>query len=126
MWLTYKTRLWLTWLAFLPSPRLALQGRVVNFKNAVIILTSNIGSATILESMNASDFEGMKNTVTQQVGAQHSSRCESPSPCRQEGFQDGSSAHLATAVAAGLPAHQTCLPAAYSAWCRPPTLPFGT
>lgn len=45
-----------------------LQGRVVNFKNAVIILTSNIGSATILESMNAGDFEGMKNTVTQQVG----------------------------------------------------------
>jgi ATP-dependent Clp protease ATP-binding subunit ClpB len=43
------------------------QGRVVNFKNAVIILTSNIGSATILESMNAGDFEGMKNTVTQQV-----------------------------------------------------------
>eukprot|EP00887_Chlorella_sp_A99_P006567 scaffold3.g6567.t1 len=27
------------------------QGRVVNFKNAVIIMTSNIGSATILESM---------------------------------------------------------------------------
>jgi hypothetical protein len=41
---------------------------VVNFKNAVIILTSNIGSATILESMSAGDFEGMKNSVTQQVG----------------------------------------------------------
>ena len=40
---------------------------MVNFKNAVIILTSNIGSATILESMNAGDFEGMKNSVTQQV-----------------------------------------------------------
>lgn len=54
-----------------PQPQLrptCLQGRVVNFKNAVIILTSNIGSATILESMNAGDFEGMKNTVTQQVG----------------------------------------------------------
>lgn len=43
------------------------QGRVVNFKNAVIILTSNIGSATILESMDRGDFEGMKNQVTQQV-----------------------------------------------------------
>ena len=44
------------------------QGRVVNFKNTVIILTSNIGSATILESMSAGDFDGMKQTVTQQVG----------------------------------------------------------
>ncbi|EFN53397.1 hypothetical protein CHLNCDRAFT_137194 [Chlorella variabilis] len=43
------------------------QGRVVNFKNAVIILTSNIGSATILESMSHGDFESMKNQVTQQV-----------------------------------------------------------
>ena len=42
---------------------------MVNFKNAVIILTSNIGSATILESTAAGDFEGMKNQVTQQVGA---------------------------------------------------------
>ena len=40
---------------------------MVNFKNAVIILTSNIGSATILESMSAGDFEGMKQQVTQQV-----------------------------------------------------------
>lgn len=41
---------------------------MVNFKNTVIILTSNIGSATILESMAGGDFEGMKNQVTQQVG----------------------------------------------------------
>ncbi|KAL4458733.1 hypothetical protein ABPG75_013598 [Micractinium tetrahymenae] len=43
------------------------QGRVVNFKNTVIILTSNIGSATILESMASGDFDAMKNQVTQQV-----------------------------------------------------------
>jgi ATP-dependent Clp protease ATP-binding subunit ClpB len=46
------------------------QGRKVSFKNSVIILTSNIGSATILESMSHGDFEGMKNQVTQQVGAE--------------------------------------------------------
>ena len=40
---------------------------MVNFKNTVIILTSNIGSATILESMSRGDFEAMKSTVTQQV-----------------------------------------------------------
>lgn len=40
---------------------------MVNFKNAVIILTSNIGSATILESMSRGDFEAMKQQVTQQV-----------------------------------------------------------
>ncbi|KAI3436059.1 hypothetical protein D9Q98_002118 [Chlorella vulgaris] len=43
------------------------QGRMVNFKNAVIILTSNIGSATILESMSHGDFETMKAQVTAQV-----------------------------------------------------------
>ncbi len=45
----------------------SLQGRVINFKNAVIILTSNIGSATILESMSRGDFESMRNQVTEQV-----------------------------------------------------------
>ena len=40
---------------------------MVNFKNAVIIMTSNIGSATILESMER-DPESMKDKVTQQVG----------------------------------------------------------
>ena len=42
------------------------QGRVVNFKNAVIILTSNIGSASILEAME-SDPDTVKERVTDQV-----------------------------------------------------------
>ena len=45
------------------------QGRVINFKNAVIILTSNLGSGTILESMERGPeaFEDMKQSVTMQV-----------------------------------------------------------
>ena len=42
------------------------QGRVVNFKNAVIIMTSNIGSATILEAMET-DPASVKEKVTNQV-----------------------------------------------------------
>lgn len=42
------------------------QGRVVNFKNAVIILTSNIGSASILEAMET-DPALVKERVTSQV-----------------------------------------------------------
>jgi ATP-dependent Clp protease ATP-binding subunit ClpB len=42
------------------------QGRTVNFKNAVIILTSNIGSASILEAMET-DPETVKERVTSQV-----------------------------------------------------------
>jgi len=42
------------------------QGRVVNFKNAVIILTSNIGSASILEAMET-DPATVKERVTDQV-----------------------------------------------------------
>lgn len=42
------------------------QGRVVNFKNAVIILTSNIGSASILEAMET-DPSTVKERVTSQV-----------------------------------------------------------
>uniref|UniRef100_A0A1D1ZY85 Clp R domain-containing protein n=1 Tax=Auxenochlorella protothecoides TaxID=3075 RepID=A0A1D1ZY85_AUXPR len=42
------------------------QGRVVNFKNTVIIMTSNIGSATILESMER-DPADIKDAVTKQV-----------------------------------------------------------
>jgi ATP-dependent Clp protease ATP-binding subunit ClpB len=42
------------------------QGRVVNFKNAVIILTSNIGSASILEAMET-DPDTVKERVTDQV-----------------------------------------------------------
>eukprot|EP00890_Picochlorum_soloecismus_P001167 jgi/Picsp_1/2050/NSC_05515-R1_chaperone protein clpb len=42
------------------------QGRVVSFKNAVIILTSNIGSASILEAMET-DPASVKEKVTNQV-----------------------------------------------------------
>jgi ATP-dependent Clp protease ATP-binding subunit ClpB len=42
------------------------QGRVVNFKNAVIIMTSNIGSASILEAMET-DPATVKERVTDQV-----------------------------------------------------------
>lgn len=42
------------------------QGRTVNFKNAVIILTSNIGSASILEAMET-EPETVKERVTSQV-----------------------------------------------------------
>ena len=44
------------------------QGRTVNFKNAVIILTSNIGSAAILEAMET-DPATVKERVTTQVRA---------------------------------------------------------
>jgi ATP-dependent Clp protease ATP-binding subunit ClpB len=42
------------------------QGRTVNFKNCVIILTSNIGSASILEAMET-DPSTVKERVTSQV-----------------------------------------------------------
>lgn len=42
------------------------QGRVVGFKNAIIILTSNLGSQAILEE---SDHEEMKRTVMGYVQA---------------------------------------------------------
>lgn len=44
------------------------QGRTVNFKNTVIILTSNIGSAAILEAME-SDPSLVRDRVTSQVRA---------------------------------------------------------
>jgi len=44
------------------------RGRVVKSKNTFIILAHNHASPTILESMSAGDFDGMKQTVTQQVG----------------------------------------------------------
>ncbi|GAB4821827.1 hypothetical protein N2152v2_008873 [Parachlorella kessleri] len=43
------------------------QGHVVSFKNSVIIMTSNIGSATILEYMQQGDTSRLKDLVTQQV-----------------------------------------------------------
>jgi ATP-dependent Clp protease ATP-binding subunit ClpB len=42
------------------------QGRTVNFKNAVVIMTSNIGSAAILEAMET-DPDTVKERVTSQV-----------------------------------------------------------
>ncbi len=39
------------------------QGRTVDFKNTVIIMTSNIGSETILNYKPDEDFEKVKNTV---------------------------------------------------------------
>jgi ATP-dependent Clp protease ATP-binding subunit ClpB len=42
------------------------QGRTVNFKNSVVIMTSNIGSASILEAMET-DPATVKERVTSQV-----------------------------------------------------------
>ena len=41
------------------------QGRTVNFKNTIIIMTSNIGSAMILE--NKDDEAGLKNMMMQEL-----------------------------------------------------------
>ena len=46
------------------------QGRTVDFKNTIIVMTSNIGSQRILESSGAidgSDYERMKETVLEEV-----------------------------------------------------------
>ncbi|HUS08055.1 MAG TPA: ATP-dependent chaperone ClpB [Bryobacteraceae bacterium] len=46
------------------------QGRTVNFKNAIVIMTSNIGSHRILEyrgSHEGSDYELMKRTVLEEL-----------------------------------------------------------
>ena len=39
------------------------QGRVVSFKNTIIIMTSNLGSAAILEGMAAKDQARVRETV---------------------------------------------------------------
>jgi ATP-dependent Clp protease ATP-binding subunit ClpB len=39
------------------------QGRVVSFKNTIIIMTSNLGSAAILEGMAAKDQGRVRDTV---------------------------------------------------------------
>jgi ATP-dependent Clp protease ATP-binding subunit ClpB len=44
------------------------QGRTVDFRNTVIIMTSNLGSQQIQEMANHSDYEGMKNVVMDIVG----------------------------------------------------------
>ena len=48
------------------------QGRTVDFKNAIIIMTSNLGSYRILEYrgvFEGSDYEGMKATVLEELRA---------------------------------------------------------
>lgn len=47
------------------------QGRVINFKNTVLIMTSNIGSHVILDKMQR-DATGVKEEVTNQVGLGYS------------------------------------------------------
>jgi len=44
------------------------QGRTVDFKNTVIIMTSNLGSQLIQEYTEKGDFEGMKAAVMEVVG----------------------------------------------------------
>jgi ATP-dependent Clp protease ATP-binding subunit ClpB len=44
------------------------QGRTVDFKNTVIIMTSNLGSQYIQEFAEKGDFEGMKTAVMEIVG----------------------------------------------------------
>ena len=44
------------------------QGRTVDFRNTVIIMTSNLGSQQIQEMSVNNDYEGMKNVVMEIVG----------------------------------------------------------
>ncbi|MCW9046732.1 MAG: ATP-dependent chaperone ClpB [Gammaproteobacteria bacterium] len=44
------------------------QGRTVDFRNTVIIMTSNLGSQYIQEYTDKGDFEGMKSAVMEVVG----------------------------------------------------------
>ncbi|OLQ78461.1 ATP-dependent chaperone ClpB [Photobacterium proteolyticum] len=44
------------------------QGRTVDFRNSVIIMTSNLGSDRIQEHFGELDYEGIKNTVMEVVG----------------------------------------------------------
>ncbi|KGY08178.1 ATP-dependent chaperone ClpB [Vibrio sinaloensis] len=43
------------------------QGRTVDFRNTVVIMTSNLGSARIQENFGAVDYEGMKEQVMEVV-----------------------------------------------------------
>ncbi len=43
------------------------QGRTVDFRNTVVIMTSNLGSARIQENFATLDYEGMKNEVMEVV-----------------------------------------------------------
>ena len=44
------------------------QGRTVDFRNSVVIMTSNLGSDRIQEHFGELDYEGMKQTVMEVVG----------------------------------------------------------
>jgi ATP-dependent Clp protease ATP-binding subunit ClpB len=44
------------------------QGRTVDFRNTVIVMTSNLGSHIITELSGKSDYEGMKAAVMEVVG----------------------------------------------------------
>ncbi|HEX5340680.1 MAG TPA: AAA family ATPase, partial [Gammaproteobacteria bacterium] len=44
------------------------QGRTVNFKNTVIVMTSNLGSTVIQELATEGDYEKMKDAVMEIVG----------------------------------------------------------
>jgi len=44
------------------------QGRTVDFRNTIIIMTSNIGSGLIQEMSGKSSYEAIKETVMEQVG----------------------------------------------------------
>ena len=43
------------------------QGRTVDFRNTVVIMTSNLGSVQIQENFNALDYQGIKNEVMEIV-----------------------------------------------------------
>ncbi|WP_299694631.1 ATP-dependent chaperone ClpB [uncultured Vibrio sp.] len=44
------------------------QGRTVDFRNTVVIMTSNLGSSRIQENINTLDYQGIKNEVMEVVG----------------------------------------------------------
>lgn len=44
------------------------QGRTVDFRNTVVIMTSNLGSSRIQENFATLDYEGIKNEVMEVVG----------------------------------------------------------
>ncbi|HAS26332.1 MAG TPA: ATP-dependent chaperone ClpB [Vibrio sp.] len=44
------------------------QGRTVDFRNTVVIMTSNLGSSRIQDNFNTLDYQGIKNEVMEVVG----------------------------------------------------------
>ena len=51
------------------------QGRTVSFKNTIIIMTSNLGSAAILEGMAARDQGRVRDTVMALVRPRSAALC---------------------------------------------------